>query len=179
MRIGVTRLVAAVALAVLSVSALAQEPLSYPQTRKSDHVDTYHGVKVADPYRWLEDDNSAETAAWVEAQNKVTFGYLERIPYRRALAARLRALNDYERYSAPSRKAQYVFFRKNDGLQDQSVLYIQKGFESSPEVLIPRRRPTAATRSRARRSSSAPASTTSPATSSTSCWRGCRTRRPA
>jgi prolyl oligopeptidase len=136
MRIGVKRLVAAAALAVLSVSALAQEPLSYPQTRKSDHVDTYHGVKVADPYRWLEDDNSAETTAWVEAQNKVTFGYLDRIPYRRALGARLRVLSDYERYSAPSRKAQYVFFRKNDGLQDQSVLYIQKGFESSPEVLI-------------------------------------------
>src|SRR5262245_58573178 len=129
MRIGVNRLVAAASLAVLSASVLAQEPLSYPQTRKSDHVDTYHGVQVADPYRWLEDDNSAETAAWVEAQNKVTFGYLDRIPYRRALAARLRVLNDYERYSAPLRKAQYVFFRKNDGLQDQSVLYIQKGFE--------------------------------------------------
>ena len=136
MQIGVNRLAAAASLAVLSVSVAAQAPLSYPQARKSDHVDTYHGVKVGDPYRWLEDDNSAETAGWVEAQNKVTFGYLDRIPYRGALAARLRALTDYERYSAPSRKAQYVFFRKNDGLQDQSVLYIQKGFESSPEMLI-------------------------------------------
>ena len=136
MRIGVNRLVAAASLIVLSVSAVAQEPLSYPPTRKADHVDTYHGVQVVDPYRWLEDDNSPETAAWVEAQNKVTFGYLDRIPYRRAIATRLRVLNDYERYSAPSRKAQYVFFRKNDGLQDQSVLYIQKGFEGSPEVLI-------------------------------------------
>jgi prolyl oligopeptidase len=136
MPIGVKRLVAAASLAVLSAAVLAQEPLSYPQTQKSDHVDTYHGVKVADPYRWLEDDNSTETAAWVEAQNKVTFGYLDRIPYRRALAARLRTLNDYERYASPSRKAQYVFFRKNDGLQDQNVLYIQKGFEGAPEVLI-------------------------------------------
>src|SRR5262245_21942369 len=126
MRFGVKRLVVAASLAVLSISAVAQEPLSYPQTQKSDQVDIYHGVKVADPYRWLEDDNSPQTAAWVDAQNKVTFGYLDRIPYRRAVAARLRALNDYERYSAPSRKGQYVFFRKNDGLQDQSVLYIQK-----------------------------------------------------
>ena len=106
MRMGVNRLVAAASLFALSVSAVAQEPLSYPQTRKADHVDTYHGVQVADPYRWLEDDNSPETAAWVEAQNKVTFGYLDRIPYRRAIATRLRTLNDYERYSAPSRKAQ-------------------------------------------------------------------------
>ena len=64
----------------------AQQPITYPSTRKVDHVDTYHGVTVADPYRWLEDDNSAETAAWVEAQNKVTFAYLDRIPYRRAMA---------------------------------------------------------------------------------------------
>ena len=120
----------------LSVGCRRAAAASISADAESDHVDTYHGVQVADPYRWLEDDNSPETAAWVEAQNKVTFGYLDRIPYRRAMATRLRALNDYERYSAPSRKAQYVFFRKNDGLQDQSVLYIQKGFDSTPEVLI-------------------------------------------
>jgi prolyl oligopeptidase len=136
MRTGVHRFVAPAALVALSAAAAAQQSITYPTTRKVDHVDTYHGVKVEDPYRWLEDDHSAETAAWVEAQNKLTFSYLEGIPYRRAMAARVRALNDYERYSAPSRKAQYVFFRKNDGLQDQSVLYVQKGFDSTPEVLI-------------------------------------------
>ena len=136
MRIAVNRFVVAASIALLASSLAAQQPITYPTTRKVDHVDTYHGVKVEDPYRWLEDDNSAETLAWVEAQNKVTFSYLEGIPYRRAMSARLRALNDYERYSAPSRKAQYVFFRKNDGLQDQSVLYVQKGFDSTPQVLI-------------------------------------------
>jgi len=133
----ITRSSAALVALALSVSLAAQQaPATYPTTQKVDHVDTYHGVQVSDPYRWLEDDNSKETAAWVEAQNKVTFGYLEAIPYRRAMAARLRALNDYERYLAPSRKAQYVFFRKNDGLQDQNVLYVQKGLEGPPEVLI-------------------------------------------
>jgi prolyl oligopeptidase len=126
-------------IAVATTLLTAQQPageLVYPQTRKVDHVDTYHGVTVPDPYRWLEDDNSAETAAWVEAQNKVTFGYLEKIPYRRAMQDRIVALNNYERYAAPSRKGPYFFFRKNTGLQDQSVLYIQKGFEGTPEVLI-------------------------------------------
>jgi prolyl oligopeptidase len=136
MRIGVNRFVAAAAVAVLCATAAAQQPITYPATRKVDHVDSYHGVQVADPYRWLEDDNSAETAAWVEAQNKTTFAYLESIPYRRAMATRLRHLNDYERYAAPSRKGPYVFFRKNDGLQDQSVLYVQKGFDGAPDVLI-------------------------------------------
>jgi prolyl oligopeptidase len=123
------------ALALTSATLTAQA-LQYPQTRKVDHVDTYHGTKVPDPYRWLEDDNSAETKAWVEAQNKVTFPYLEKIPYRKAMYERIRKLNDYEKYTAPSRKGPYVFFRKNDGLQNQSVLYIQKGMDGKPEVLI-------------------------------------------
>jgi prolyl oligopeptidase len=112
-----------------------QQP-RHVQTRKGDHVDTYHGTKVPDPYRWLEDDTSAETSAWVEAQNKVTFPYLESIPFRDQLQKRVRALNDYEKYTAPSRKGPYVFFRKNDGLQNQSVLYIQKGIDGQAEVLI-------------------------------------------
>jgi prolyl oligopeptidase len=120
----------------LTSAALTAQALQYPQTRKVDHVDTYHGTKVPDPYRWLEDDNSAETKAWVEAQNKVTFPYLEKIPYRKAMYERIRKLNDYEKYTAPSRKGPYVFFRKNDGLQNQSVLYIQKGMDGKPEVLI-------------------------------------------
>ena len=82
---------------------------------------------MPDPYRWLEDDTSAETAAWVEAQNPVTFPYLEKIPFRERLLKRVIQLNDYEKYSAPSRKGPYFFFRKNEGLQNQSVLFIQRG----------------------------------------------------
>src|SRR5687768_8617835 len=126
---------AAISGVVLSTALVAQ-PFSYPATRKVDHVDTYHGTKVPDPYRWLEDDMSKETAAWVEAQNKVTFPYLEAIPYRKALHARLREVNNYPKYSSPSRKGPYYFFSKNDGLQNQSVLYIQKGLDGAPEVLI-------------------------------------------
>ena len=122
--------------ALVASTALVAQQLNYPATRKVDHVDTYHGVSVPDPYRWLEDDNSADTAAWVEAENKVTFGYLDRIPFRDALRKRVIALNDYEKYSAPSRKGPYTFFSRNSGLQNQSVLYIQKGLEGTPEVLI-------------------------------------------
>ena len=132
----VTRPVAlAAAIAVSTVGVLGQG-LPYPQTRKVEQVDTYHGTTVPDPYRWLEDDTSAETAAWVEAQNKVTFPYLEKIPFREQLHKRIVALNDYEKFTTPSRKGPYVFFRKNSGLQDQSVLYIQKGMDGTPEVLL-------------------------------------------
>lgn len=123
------------ALASILTHANAQK-LQYPETKKVDHVDTYFGVKVADPYRWLEDDNSAETAQWVEAENKVTFGYLEKIPYRHRVKQRLEDLFNYARYTAPYRKGNYYFFYKNDGLQNQSVLYIQKGLDGTPEVLI-------------------------------------------
>jgi len=120
----------------ISAALSAQSGLQYPQTRKVDHVDTYHGTKVPDPYRWLEDDNSPETAKWVEAQNKVTFAYLEKIPFRAQLNKRLKDLYNYAKYSAPSRKGDYFFFRKNEGLQNQSVLYIQKGIDGKPEVLL-------------------------------------------
>ncbi len=116
--------------------AVAAQGLSYPSTKSVGHVDTYHGVKVADPYRWLEDDTSADTAAWVEAQNKVTFAYLDKIPYRAALTKRLKSLFDYAKFGSPSRKGDYYFFSKNDGLQNQSVLYLQKGLNGTPEVLI-------------------------------------------
>ena len=116
--------------------AQAAQGLQYPATKTVDHVDTYHGTNVPDPYRWLEDDTSAETAAWVEAQNKVTFAYLDKIPYRAQLTRRLNALYNYAKYSSPSRKGEYYFFSKNDGLQNQSVLYIQKGLNGTPEVLI-------------------------------------------
>jgi prolyl oligopeptidase len=122
--------------AVLAAVPAHTQPLSYLTTRKIEHVDDYHGTKVADPYRWLEDETSPETAAWIEAQNAVTFPYLERIPYRQKLLDRVMQLNDYERFSAPSRKGEYFFFSKNEGLQNQSVLFIQKGVAGAPEVLI-------------------------------------------
>ena len=93
-----TRPAAAVCAALIASASVLAQQLQYPATRKIDHVDTYHGVKVPDPYRWLEDDNSPETAAWVEAQNKVTFPYLEKIPYRAQLQARVKKLNEYEKY---------------------------------------------------------------------------------
>ena len=105
-------------------------------TRKSDHVDTYHGTRVPDPYRWLEDDTSAETAAWVAAQNSVTIPYLERIPLRGELQARVLQLNDYEKYSLPMRKGRHFFFGRNTGLQNQNVLFIQEGLDGVPEVLL-------------------------------------------
>jgi prolyl oligopeptidase len=126
-----------IGVAALAMTAvMAAQGLQYPNTRTVDHVDVYHGVTVPDPYRWLEDDTSEETARWVEAQNAVTFAYLEQIPFRKPLFERLQKLFDYEKYSAPMRKGDYYFFRKNDGLQNQSVLYIQKGIDGTPEVLI-------------------------------------------
>src|SRR6201998_3895741 len=122
-------------LAIWAAPTLAQ-PLDYPQTRKGDQVDDYHGTKVADPYRWLEDDNSAETAKWVEAENKVTFGYLEKIPYREQVKQRLEQLFNYPKYSAPVRKGELLFYTKNNGLQNQNVVYTQKGLDGPPEMLL-------------------------------------------
>ena len=126
----------AMLIVLLAGCASQQNAIHYPASRTTNHVDVYHGVKVPDPYRWLEDDNSPETAAWVEAQNTLTFGYLDRIPFRKSLTDRVIALNNYERISAPFRKGPYVFFSKNDGLQNQSVLYVQKGMTGAPEVLL-------------------------------------------
>ena len=102
---------------------VAVKSITYPMTRKDDQVDTYFGTTVADPYRWLEDDMSEETGAWVKAQNKVTFDYLNQIPYREAIEKRLTTLMDYEKVSAPFKEGNYTYFYKNDGLQNQSVLY--------------------------------------------------------
>lgn len=97
--------------------------INYPKTKKVDTVDTYFGVKIKDPYRWLEDDNSQETKKWVKTENKVTFGYLENIPYRDTLKERLTKLWNYEKISAPRKEGNYFYFHKNDGLQNQSVVY--------------------------------------------------------
>ncbi|HEX7503242.1 MAG TPA: S9 family peptidase, partial [Acidobacteriota bacterium] len=110
--------------------------LIYPPTRKGDVVDYYHGTKVADPYRWLEDDNAPEVKAWVEEQNRLTFSYLNGIPCRPGIAKRLEELFNYPRYSAPFRVGDYYFFSKNDGLQNQWVIYFQKGLGGAPQVFI-------------------------------------------
>ena len=101
----------------------AQAQLTYPETKTEPVVDDYFGTKVADPYRWLEDDNSKETAEWVEAQNKVTQAYLAKIPYREAFKNRLKKLVNYEKMGVPFKKNGKYYFYKNDGLQNQSVLY--------------------------------------------------------
>ena len=101
----------------------AQTKINYPETKKIDHVDTYFGQKINDPYRWLEDDRSAETEAWVKAQNVVTYGYLEQIPYRNQLKTRMEKLWNYEKISAPFKEGDFTYYYKNNGLQNQSVLY--------------------------------------------------------
>src|SRR5271165_4484925 len=111
-------------------------PFQYPKTRRVNQVDVYHGVPVADPYRWLEDDRSEETAAWVEAENQFTSVYLDAIPHRRQLKERLESLLNYPKYSAPYRRGNYYVFSKNDGLQNQNVLYIQHGLDAEPELLL-------------------------------------------
>jgi prolyl oligopeptidase len=118
------------------ISNLTSQPVQYLKTKKIDHVDEYHGVKVYDPYRWLEDNKSEETTEWVEAQNKITEDYLSKIPYREAFKQRLTDLWNYERYSAPSKIGEHYIFSKNDGLQEQSVVYIQKGLDGTPEVFL-------------------------------------------
>jgi len=110
--------------------------LTYPETRRGDDVDEYFGTKVPDPYRWLEDENAPEVAAWVEAENKVTFAYLEKIPYREKIKARLTQLLNYPRINAPIHRGNTYFFSKNDGLQNQNVWYIQKGFNGKPEEFL-------------------------------------------
>jgi prolyl oligopeptidase len=118
-----------IALSVVSGYAQTKNekiPLKYPKTKTIDQVDTYFGVEVKDPYRWLEDDRSAETAAWVKAENKLTFDYLEQIPFRAALKKRLSELWNYEKVGAPFKEGNYTYFYKNDGLQNQFVLFRYK-----------------------------------------------------
>src|SRR5690606_4407932 len=98
--------------------------MTYPETSEVDWKDVYHGVEVADPFRWLEDDTSVETAAWVAEQNAVTFAYLRDIPCREAYRARLTELWNYTRFGCPEKRGDRYFFFRNDGLQNQSVLYV-------------------------------------------------------
>jgi prolyl oligopeptidase len=111
-------------------------PVHYPRTARVDQVDDYHGVKVADPYRWLEDDNSAETKAWVEAQNRVSSAYLNAVPAREAIRERLTTLWNYERYGVPFKRGGRYFIFRNDGLQNQNVLYTMTSLDGEPQVLL-------------------------------------------
>ncbi len=131
-----TLLASLLACALSPAGVIAQSPLAYPRTSQTNQVDDYGGVKVADPYRWLEDDNSAGTKAWVEAENKVTFGYLEKIPERKSIRDRLTRLWNYERYGIPFKEGGHYFFTKNDGLQNQNVLYTVDSLETKPRVLL-------------------------------------------
>ncbi len=114
----------------------AKEPTLYPISRKGEVKDTYFGTVVDDPYRWLEDDNSAETAEWVKAENKLTFDYLAKLPYRDQIKKRLTELSDYPKYGTPFREAGKYFFYKNNGLQNQSVLYMTDDLIKEPKVLL-------------------------------------------
>jgi prolyl oligopeptidase len=115
----------------------ANDPkIVYPVTKKVEQVDDYFGTKVYDPYRWLEDETSAETKAWVDDQNRVTFGYLDKIPFREKLKARLTELYNYPRIGAPFHYGDTYFFTKNDGLQNQSVYYIQQGVDGKAEEFL-------------------------------------------
>ena len=117
---------------------MAQTTINYPETKRIEQTDTYHGTTVADPYRWLEDDvrESSEVAEWVNAQNIVTFGYLESIPSREKIKQRLTKLWNYEKYGTPSKRGDRYFYSKNDGLQNQSVWYTLRSFDDKPEVLF-------------------------------------------
>ncbi|MEH1837875.1 MAG: prolyl oligopeptidase family serine peptidase [Nostoc sp.] len=114
----------------------SKKPLTYPSSYKSNQVDDYHGTLVADPYRWLEDPDSEETKAWIEAQNQVTFGYLKEIPTREKIKQRLTKLWDYEKYGIPFKEGERYFYFKNDGLQNQNVLYTLKTLDDQPKVLL-------------------------------------------
>ena len=127
------------ALIVCLLAGAAQQmikPNNYPVARKSDQVDDYHGVKVADPYRWLEDLDSAETRAWVEAENKLTFSFLEAIPARTAIKDRLTKLWNYEKYGIPFREGKRYFYTRNSGLQNQAVLYTVTALDAQPRMVL-------------------------------------------
>ena len=121
---------------LLMTTAFSQTKINYPNTAKGDVVDTYFGVEVKEPYRWLENDTSAATSAWVKEQNKVTKDYLSQIPFRTDLKKRLTTLNNYAKYTSPFKKNGKYFYYKNNGLQNQSALYCQKSLNAEPELLL-------------------------------------------
>ena len=123
-------------MALMATSMLQAQGLNYPQAAKDGTVDEYFGVKVSDPYRWLENDTSAQTAAWVEAENKVTNAYLQKIPFRGKLLKRLTELSSYERIGAPSKHHGKWYFSRNDGTQNQSVIYVKDQLDGEARVFL-------------------------------------------
>jgi len=126
------------ALLVCLLAGVAQQmkPIKYPEARKSDQVDDYHGLKVADPYRWLEELDSTETRAWVQAENQLTFGFLESIPARTPIKDRLTRLWNYEKYGIPFKEGNRYFYTRNSGLQNQAVLYTVTSLEAEPHLVL-------------------------------------------
>src|SRR5262249_58216427 len=123
----------------LLVAGITQQMIksnNYPFARKGDEVDDYHGTKVADPYRWLEDLDSEETRAWVEAENKLSFGYLGSIQARTALKDRLTKLWNYEKYGIPFKEGNRYLYTRNSGLQNQAVLYTVTSLDAQPQMVL-------------------------------------------
>ncbi|HEY9342220.1 MAG TPA: prolyl oligopeptidase family serine peptidase [Hanamia sp.] len=123
-------------LSLMLITTLSFSQIKYPDTKKVNQEDDYFGTIVKDPYRWLEDDNSDETKEWVTEQNKVTQNYLSQIPFREKVKSRLEQMWNYPKYGSPFKEGAYYYFYKNDGLQNQAVLYRQKGLDATPEVFI-------------------------------------------
>ncbi len=122
--------------AVIQIPVMAQESIKYPATKKVAQEDNYFGTIVKDPYRWLENDTAAEVIEWTKNQNAVTFGYLDKIPFRAGMKKRLNQILNYERISAPTRIGEYYLYSKNDGLQNQSITYYTKGLTGEPKVFM-------------------------------------------
>lgn len=131
----ITAIVVVCSLSMNAQTSKSTGKLKYPETKKVETVDTYFGTKVNDPYRWLEDDRASETEAWVKAENKVTYNYLEQIPFRNALKARMEKLWNYEKIGAPFKEGNYTYYYKNNGLQNQSVLY-RKDAAGKEEIFL-------------------------------------------
>src|ERR1700690_3185143 len=122
--------------AIMLASTKLFSQIKYPETKKLDQVDDYFGTKITDPYRWLEDDNSEETKRWVIAENAVTDKYFSSIPFYDKVKKRLEEMWNYAKFSSPFKEGEFFYFYKNNGLQNQAVLYRQKGLAGTPEVFI-------------------------------------------
>jgi prolyl oligopeptidase len=136
MRKAVLLLTLLIGMSYLPIVAQKTDPIKYPFSKKTDAFDSLFSLRIEDPYRWLENDTAAEVAQWVEAQNKVSFGYLDKIPFRNSLKKRLQELNNYEKISAPFREGRFIYYYKNSGLQNQSVLYRKDSAGGKEEVYI-------------------------------------------